>query len=87
MPLGVRRATPSSFSAVAELAGKSDVGGTHLVDARHGDAVEVGHGAEGKAGQQRQLMGGVAAADVERGIGFGITQALRLGENLRKGPA
>ena len=35
-------------------------------------------GAEGEAGQDRELVGGVEAADVEGRVGFRIAEPLRL---------
>ena len=48
-----------------------------------GDAFDIDRalrhlGAEGEAGQDRQLLRGVVAVDVERRIGFGIAEALRV---------
>ena len=42
---------------------------------------------EGEARQQRQLVCGVAAADIERRIGFGKAKPLRVCEHLLEGPA
>src|SRR6185312_5650222 len=62
-----------------------DVGGRDVLDALDQHVVEVGRVAEGEARQQRQLVRGVAAADVERRIGLGITQRLRLRQHLGEG--
>ena len=48
---------------------------------------QIGRGAEGQAGQQRQLVRGVAAADVQGGIGLGIALGLRLLQHLGEGAA
>ena len=48
------------------------------LDAFDVDLVERDVGAEGEAGQQGQLVGGIEAADVERRIGFGVALGLRL---------
>ena len=47
-------------------------------DAFHVDVVGRDLGAEGKAGQDRQLVGGVVALDVEGRIGLGVAEALRI---------
>jgi len=45
--------------------------------------LEVDRHAEGDRGQDRQLVGGVNAVDIERRIGFGVAQLLRLAQNSR----
>ena len=41
--------------------------------------------AEGERGQDRELVGGVEAADVEGRIGLGVAEPLRLGEAVLEG--
>ena len=65
------------FDGVAEARGEVLVDGLHSGDAFDGDLVELQGHAEGEAGQQRQLVRGVEAADVERRVGFRITERLR----------
>src|SRR5262249_643258 len=52
------------------------------VDIRLGDA-----GVEGEAGEQRHLPGGVAAGDIQRGVGFGKPLVLGFFQRLLVGPA
>jgi len=42
--------------------------------------------AEGDAAQNRQLVRGVDAVDVESGIGLGVAEILRLGEDVGEVP-
>src|SRR3546814_14581853 len=42
---------------------------------------------ECQCGQQRELMGGVDAVDVERRIGLGIAERLRPGQDIGEVPA
>ena len=37
-----------------------------------------------RLGQQRELLGGVAAGDVHRRVGLGEAELLRLGQRLRR---
>ena len=70
------------LDAVAELVGERDVERRDVADALDMDAGEIDLGAEGDRGQQRELVRGVDAVDVEARIGLGIAQALRLGEHV-----
>ena len=67
---------------VAELVGEGDVHGRDVADALDVDRVEARPPAEGQRRQQRQLVRGVDAVDVEGGIGLGVAQALRLGQHV-----
>ncbi len=78
MPLAVRTATPEQLDAVAEF-----FGGAQILRRDRGDAFDIDRalrhlGAEGEAGQNRKLLRGVVAVDVERRIGLGITETLRV---------
>lgn len=56
-------------------------------DALDGHAGKIGRGAEGKAGKQGQLVRGVAAADIEGGVGLGIAFGLRFLQHIGEGAA
>ena len=60
---------------VAELVGEGDVHGRDVADALDVDRVEARPAAEGQRRQQRQLVRGVDAVDVEGGVGLGVAQA------------
>ena len=77
---GLRRA--EQLDPVAELAGEGDVVGRDPADALDIGVGEVDPRAEGKAGEDRQLVRRVDAVDVEAGIGLGIAEALRLGQHV-----
>ena len=51
-------------------------------DALDMDAGEIHLGAEGGAGQHRELVRGVDAVDVEARIGLGVARGLRLGQHV-----
>ena len=55
------------------------------LDALHVHLVEGDARAEGQAGQQGELVGGVEAADVEGGVGLGIALGLRLLQHVGEG--
>ena len=55
------------------------------LDALDVDLVEGDLRAEGERGQQRQLVGGVEAADVEARVGLGVALGLRLLQHLGEG--
>ena len=78
MPLSVRAATPKQLDAVAHVLGRLDVGLADRLDALHVDLLEVELGAEGEARQNGELVRGIEAANVERRIGLGIAELLRL---------
>ena len=73
------------LDAVAELLGVADVGRRQSRDAFGVRRVEVDRHAEGDRRQQRQLVGGVDAFDVEGRIGLGVAQALRFGQHRVEG--
>ena len=73
---------PRSLMRKPNSRAKRDVVRRDVGDALHRHAVEIGRGAEGQRRQQRELVGGVAAADVESRIGFGIAQRLRFLEDV-----
>ena len=72
------------LDAVAELVGVADVGRLQLGDAFDVGAIKLHRHAEGDRTHDRDLVGGVYAFDVERGIGLRVTQALGLREHLGK---
>ena len=78
MPLSVSQGDAEQLDAVAELVGGLDVGRRDAGDALDVDLVERHLRAEGEAGQQRELVGGVEAADVEGRIGLRVALGLRL---------
>ena len=51
------------------------------------DAVKIDLGAKRNARQDRQLMGGVHAINIETRIGFRIAQLLSVRQNVCKGAA
>ncbi len=59
-----------------------NIGGRDVLDAFDRHRAQIGRHAKGKTGKQRQLVRGISAAHVQRGIGFGITQGLRLFQHL-----
>ena len=75
------------LDAVAELVRRLQVGGGDRLDALDMDRLGVDLGAEGKAGQDGELVGGVEAADVEGRVGLGIAEALRVREAIVEGQA
>ena len=82
MPLSVTRATPSSLMRKPRSSAASMSAWRDGLDALHVDLLEGDVGAEGEAGEQRELVGRVEAADVEAGIGLGIAHLLGLLEHL-----
>ena len=70
------------LDAVAEFAGERDVERGDQTDALDMHRVERDRPAERQCGQDRQLVRGIDAVDVERRIGFGVAQLLRIGEHL-----
>ena len=70
------------LDAIAELIGGLEIGGRDRGDAFDVDRGRVDADAEGQARQDRKLLRGVVALDVERRIGFGVAQPLRLGETF-----
>src|SRR6516162_1933655 len=72
------------FHAVAELSGPFEVFGRdrrYAFDI-HGALIDLG--AESQARQDRELLRGIVALDVEGGIGLGVTELLRLLQAVRE---
>ena len=82
MPDSVRLRDAEELDPVAEFVGRLDVGRRDRRDALDIDRVRVDLGAEGNRRQQRQLVGGVVAVDVEGRVGLGVAQPLGCGEAL-----
>ena len=70
----------------AEFAGVADVLHVDAGDALHMHAGEVDARVERERGQHGELLCGVQSFHVERGVGFGVTEALRFGEGGREIP-
>ena len=70
------------LDAVAKFAGKRDVERRDAADALDMHRVERDRPAERQRRQDRQLVRRVDAVDVERRIGLGVAQLLRIGEHL-----
>ncbi len=68
--------------AVSQGSRFGDVGAEQVTDAAGRDIAERGMGAEGEAGEDRKLVRGVDAVDVEAGIGLGVAERLRLGQDF-----
>ena len=68
--------------AIAERRRLGDVGGEHVADAAGRDVGERRARAERDAGEDRQLVRGIDAVDVEARVGLGKAQRLRLGQHL-----
>ncbi len=51
------------------------------------DAGEIRPGAERRAGQDRELVRGIDAVDVEARVGLGVARRLRLGQHDVEGAA
>ena len=72
---------------VAEPAGEGDVGRGDRRDALAVDVARDDAHAEGDAGDDRRLGGGVEALDVGGGVALGVAQGLRLGQGVVVGRA
>src|SRR5690349_14375185 len=70
------------FYPEAEIFRRLDVRERHALDTFDMDRFGVDRRAESKRRQDRKLMRGIEAADVEGRIGFGVTEALRLFQTL-----
>ena len=70
------------LDAVAELLGEVDVEPGHRAGCPRHVCRRGRPGAESQAGQDRELVRGIDAVDVESGIGLGIAQLLRLGQHI-----
>ena len=75
-----RRVIAEQLDPVAELLGVGDVGGLQLGDALDVRLGELHRHAEGDGADDRRLVRGVGAVDVEARVGLGVAQALRLGQ-------
>ena len=73
------------LDAKAEFVGRLDVGERDALDAFDVDRLGRDAHAEGQRGENRELMRGVEAADVEGRIGLGVAEPLRLGETFLEG--
>ena len=78
MPLSVLHRDAEQLDAIAELVGGLEIGGGDRGDALDIDRVRIDADAEGEARQDRKLLRGVVALDVERRIGLGVAEPLRL---------
>ena len=72
------------LDAIAQFLRVADVLAGQLRDAFGVDLVELHRHAEGDRRHDRELVRGVDALDVERGIGLGIAARLRLGQHRRE---
>ena len=66
------------LDAIAELVGRLEIGRRDRRNALDIDRVRIDLGAEREAGQDRELVRGVVALDVEGRIGLGIAEPLRV---------
>src|SRR3954454_24358177 len=73
------------FYPEAEIFRRLEVGERHAFDAFDMDRFGVDRRGERKRGQDRELMRGVEAADIEARIGFGVTETLRLLQTFVEG--
>src|SRR5450830_634811 len=73
------------LDAVAQGFGVVDVGGGQLGDAFGVGLVELQRDTESNGRQDRQLVRGIDAFDVEGRIGFGVTQGLGFGQHVFEG--
>ena len=70
------------LDAEAQLVGIVEIDRRDLPDAFDVDGGEIDRRAEGDGGQDRQLVRGIDAVDVEAGIGLGIAQSLGIGQHV-----
>ena len=73
------------LDAIAELVGGFEIGERDRLDALHMHRLGIDLGAEGEAGEDRDLVRGVEAADVEGRIGLGVAELLRLLQAVGEG--
>ncbi len=73
------------LDAVAEIGRHRQIERRDLGDALDIDRVRVDRHPQGEAGEQRQLVGGVVALDVEGRVRLRVTQALRVREAFGEG--
>ena len=82
MPSSESARVRQQLDGVAELAREGHVVVVQRVDALERHVVDVQMAVECERGQDRELGGGVGAADVLGGVGLGIAELLRLGERV-----
>ena len=75
--VGARR-DAEQFDAEAEFVGGGEVGERDRLDAFDADRIGIEPHAEGQRRQDRKLVRGVEAADVEGRVGLGVAESLRL---------
>ncbi len=80
--LGARLGEADEADAVAQRLRLRDVGGDDVADAGDRRGIEIDPRPEGQRRQDRELVRGVDAVDVEARIGLGIAQPLRLAEHV-----
>lgn len=73
--------------AITECRSFPDIGGEHMADAGDVHGGEIDFRAEGQAGEDRQLVRGVDAVDVEGRVRLGIAFRLCLLQHIGKGAA
>jgi len=71
---------PDQLQRKTERTRVADVVLRDLLDPLEANIVDVNRCVEGKAREDRHLRRGVRSADVIRWVGFGVAEALRLGE-------
>ena len=76
---------PEQLHAVAELVGPGEVLGGDRGNAFHVDGALLDLGAEGEAGQDRELLRRIMTFNVEGGVGLGVAEPLRLLQAVGKG--
>ena len=75
------------LDAIAQLVRRLEIGQGDRLDALHMDGLQIHRRAEGERGQDRELVGGIEAADVEGGVRLRIAEALGLLEAGLEGEA
>ena len=73
------------LDAIAELGRRIEIGKRDRRDALDVDRGRIDLGAESEASQDGKLLRGIVAFDVERRIGFRVTEALRLAQAFIEG--
>src|SRR5258707_13655939 len=84
-PLFGAHRDPEQLDAVAEFVGGLDIFRRDRRDAFDEDRRLVDPDAEGEAGEDRELLGGVVALAVEARIGLRLAEPLGVGEAGREG--
>ena len=77
MPLRGALGDAEQLDAIAEFVGRGEIGERDRLDAFDRNRVGVDLGAEGQRSENRHLVRGVEAADVEGRIGLGVAELLR----------